>query len=192
MNIGPGRSISFEELPNKDLAPENSSGTLSVPAKKIKKTRKPKKARRKRCLYAETETETSESDVAISLIDETDSDLSESLSDDETSSGMKQDVTLPISCTSTSTEICIDDIVYIQSGQYQGYYAKVLGKTPCADGELKINYLEKVCEAGTRYTSNYYFKVRRFGVDSRVSSDMRKLSSDEYYVDEDRYYIYKN
>ena len=35
VNISPGRSISFEEVSNKDLAPENSSGTLSVPAKKI-------------------------------------------------------------------------------------------------------------------------------------------------------------
>ena len=61
----------------------------------------------------------------------------------------------------------------------------MLGKTPCADGELQINYLEKVCEAGTKYTSNYYFKVQRFDIDSRVSSDMRKLSSDEYYVNED-------
>ena len=35
VNISPGRSILFEELSNKDLAPENSSGTLPVPAKKI-------------------------------------------------------------------------------------------------------------------------------------------------------------
>ena len=91
-----------------------------------------------------------------------------------------------------STKIVDGDIVCVVSGQYKGHFGKVLGKTPSAEYEVKVNYLEKVCVAGTKNTSTIYYKVRRYDMDSKMLTELKKLNFDECYVEDDRYCIYQN
>ena len=82
-----------------------------------------------------------------------------------------------------------ESTVKVVAGNYEGYYAEVIG-TLYGD-EVEVQYLEKIPEAGTKNSSNCHYRKIPNDYDSREKEELQKVLSKDVYTEEKIYILLK-